>query len=152
MAFDDNGVQVPYEAPTGPKEYDKFYIKRQIKFVPVPVSEDSDDYVLEMKVIDEKEDIAELINSQAPDVGLEAMLDRFAKTGDPSVLPQPMKASDDIVDFTNLPQDDAEYFEYIHNLAAKFEALPIELRQDMSLSDFIKNISNKQDNLQLAYY
>lgn len=136
--------KVDYITPVGIKEYDQFYIKRQIKFVPLPVQEGSDDYILSMKVVENKEDIKLLINSQADGVGLQAMIDKFEKTGDPSVLPQPITATDQIVDFTKLPQDNAEYFEYIHGLAAKFEDLPIELRKDMTLTDFIKNITNKQ--------
>ena len=148
--FGNDGVLVDYVAPTGPKEYDQYYIKRQIKFVPVPVAEGSDDYVLEMKVIDDLQSIDEVINSQAGDVGLQAMLDRFEKTGDPSVLPQPVKATDEVVDFTKLPQDNAEYFEYIHGLAGAFEKLPIELRKDMTPTDFIKNITQKQVDDYLA--
>lgn len=136
--------QVDYVTPVGINEYDKFYVKRKIKFVPVPVQEGSDDYVLEMKVIDDKEDIVQVINSQAAGVGLQAMIDKFERTGDPSVLPQPVNPTDDVVDFTKLPEDNAEYFDYIHGLAAKFEELPIELRKDMTASDFIRNITNKQ--------
>lgn len=136
--------QVDYVTPVGIKEYDKYYIKRQIKFVPVPVQEGVDDYVLDMRVIDEKEDIAQLINSQADGVGLQAMIDKFERTGDPSVLPQPVNATDDVVDFTKLPQDNAEYFEYIHALAEKYESLPIELRKDMTAEDFVRNVTNKQ--------
>lgn len=137
-------IQVDYVAPSGPKVYDKYYIKRQVKFVPVPVSDGSEDYVLEMKVIEDKEDIKELINSQADNVGLEAMLEKFNRTGDPSVLPQPVQATDDIVDFTKLPQDNAEYFEYIHGLAAAYENLPIELRKDMTAEEFVKQVTQKQ--------
>ena len=136
--------QVDYITPVGIKEYDKYYIKRQIKFVPIPVSEGSDDYVLEMRIIDDKEDIYQLINSQASGVGLQAMLEKFERTGDLSVLPQPVQATDDIVDFTQLPQDNAEYFEYIHSLANKFKSLPVELRGDMTVEDFVKNITQKQ--------
>lgn len=142
--------QVDYISPVITKEYDKYYIKRTIKFVPVPISEGSEDYILEMKVIDDKEDIAYVINSQAINVGLEAMLDRFDKTKDPSVLPQPVNATDEIVDFTKLPQDNAEYFEYIHGLAAAFEKLPIELRKDMTAEDFVRNITQKQVDDYLA--
>lgn len=128
----------------GQSDFDEFYIKRKIKFVPVPVQEGSDDYVLELKVIDDKEDIRQVINSQADGVGLQAMIDKFEKTGDPSVLPQPMNPSDDIVDFTKMPQDDAEYFDYIHSLAEQFEKLPIELRKDMDAKTFIQNVTQKQ--------
>ena len=137
-------VQVDYIPPIGITEWDKYYIKRQIKFVPKPVSDGSEDYVLEMKVIDDLEDIAESINSAADGVGLDAMLYKFDQTGDPSVLPQPVKATDEIVDFTKLPQDNAEYFEYIHSLADKFKNIPVELRGDMTVEDFVRNITQKQ--------
>lgn len=133
-----------YISPAGITEFDKFYNKRVIKQVPVPVSEGSDDYVLQLKVIDDKEDIAQLINSQADGVGLDAMLEKFSRTGDPSVLPQPVQATDEVMDFTKLPQDNAEYFEYIHGLAAAFEKLPIELRQDMTAEEFVKQVTQKQ--------
>ena len=136
--------QVDYEAPTGPKQYDQYYIKRQVKLVPVPVSEGSEDYVLEVKVIDNLEDIRQVIESQAEGVGLQAMLDKFNRTGDPSVLPQPVNPTDEVMDFTKLPQDNAEYFEYIHGLAAAYENLPIELRKDMTAEEFVKQVTQKQ--------
>ena len=145
QVFDKNGVQVPYVSP-GVKEFDKYYVDYNVKQIPVPVAEGSDDYVLVMKVVEDKKDIKEIIQSQAGDVGLEAMLAKYERTGDPSVLPGPVEAGDGIVDFTQLPQDDAEYFEYIHGLAAAYEKLPIELRKDMSMEDFIKNITDKQVN------
>lgn len=137
-------VKVDYIAPTGVKEFDKYYIKRVVKQVPVPVQEGSDDYVLDLKVIDDKVDIEATINSQADDVGLEAMMAKFERTGDPSVLPQPVQATDEIMDLTQLPQDNAEYFDYIHNLAAAYENLPIELRKDMTAEEFVKQITQKQ--------
>ena len=142
--------QVDYVTPVLDKEYDKYYIKRQIKYVPVPVAANSDDYVLEMKIIDDKEDIYQVINSQADGVGLQAMIDKFERTGDPSVLPQPVKATDEVVDFTKLPQDNAEYFDYIHSLYAKYQDLPIELRKDMTADEFVKNVTDKQVNDYLA--
>ena len=136
--------QVDYISPVGITEFDKYYIKRVVKQVPVPVSEGSEDFVLQLKVIDDKEDIIQLINSQADGVGLEAMLEKFNRTGDPSVLPQPVQATDDIMDFTKLPQDNAEYFEYIHGLASAYEQLPIELRKDMTAEEFVKQVTQKQ--------
>lgn len=145
-AFDKKtGEQIDYISP-GQDNFDKYYIKRVVKYVPVPLFEGSDDYVLDMKVIEDKVDIVETINSQANDVGLKAMLERFEKTGDPSCLPSPVNATDDILDLTKLPQDNAEYFEYIHGLADKYKSLPVELRQDMTLDEFVKKITDKQVN------
>lgn len=135
--------QVDYITP-GLKDFDEYYIKRKIRQVPVPVDDNETGYVLELKVIDDKEDIKQVINSQADSVGLEAMLAKYERTGDPSVLPQPVNATDQIQDFTKLPQDNAEYFEYIHALAAKFESLPLELRKDMTINDFMKQLTDKQ--------
>ena len=134
----------------GIKEFDKYYIDYNVKFVPKLLDGTEDDYILEMKVIESKRDIAEVINSQANDVGLKAMLERFEKTGDPSVLPTGINATDDILDLTKIPQDGAEYFEYIHGLVDKFKSLPDDLRKDMTLEEFVKNVGQQQVDAYLS--
>jgi len=133
----------PYISPAVEK-FDKYYIDYNIKFVPKLLEGTDDDYILEMKVIESVRDIVEVINSQADDVGLKAMLERFEKTGDPSVLPSGVNATDQILDLTQIPQDGAEYFEYIHGLVDKFKSLPEDLRKDMTLDEFVKNVSQQQ--------
>lgn len=145
QSFDKNGVAVSYVSPVGIKEYDKYYINYIVKQVPVPLGE-SDDYVLEMRVIEDKQSIKAIIDSQVGDVGLEAMLEKFNRTGDPSVLPSPVQATEQVQDFTKVPQDSAEYFSYVHGLAAAFESLPIELRKDLTMEAFIKQVTDKQVN------
>lgn len=125
----------------GLDNFDKYYLDYEIKDVVKPL-EGTDDFIIEKKIIVSKRDIVEYINSQADDVGLDAMLRRFNQTGDSSCLPQPVQASDEILDLTKLPQDNAEYFAYIHKLADDYEKLPLELRKDMSMDEFVKRISN----------
>lgn len=126
--------------------YDEYYYDYELVEVPVPVPGSEDEYTLVPKIKESKRSIREVIDSQADDVGLDNIMRKFALTGDQSVLPSPVQATDEILDLTRLPQDGAEYFTYIHALAAQYEALPIELRQDMTMDEFIKNVTQDQVN------
>lgn len=139
---DKDGVvkEVPYVTP-GQDNFEKYYIDREIvEKVRLLEGGTDEDFVIDLVVKETKRDVFETINSQADDVGLDNALRKFAMTGDPSVLPQEVKATDDILDLTALPQDDAEYFEYIHGLAAKFYALPADLRKDLTMQEFIEGV------------
>lgn len=116
--------------------YDKYYINTECVMVPKPVEGSDEDYILVPKLKESKVDIQELLDSQSDDVGLQAALDRFARTGDPSVLPSPVQASDDILDLTLLPEDSADYFNYIHSLAKSFESIPVQIRGDLDINEF----------------
>lgn len=140
--------EVPHIA-AGTGNFDEYYIDRELVEVPKPVEGSVDDYILVPKLKESKRSIREVINSQADDVGLDNMIRKYELTGDPSVLPSGIAASDEVLDLTKLPQDNAEYMAYIHNLSAAYEALPIELRKDMSMEEFIKNITPEQVNAYL---
>lgn len=140
--------QVPHEA-TASGPFDEYYIDRELIEVPKPVEGSEDDYVLVPKVKESKRSIREVINSQADDVGLDNMIRKYELTGDPSVLPTAVAASDEVLDLTKLPQDNAEYMAYIHNLNAAYEALPIELRKDMTIEEFLRNVTPEQVNAYL---
>ena len=95
---DKNGVlkQVDRIVP-GKKDFDKFYISYKIKEFFKPIDGDPDGACTRTeKVIVDKQDIAQLINSQNDDVGLDNMLKKFDMTGDLSALPDPVEATDEV--------------------------------------------------------
>lgn len=128
----------------GKKDFDKYYIDYKVKKIvkPLPGGKE-DDYILESKVVEVRKDIRQLIQSQSDEVGLDNMLKKFAMSGDLSTLP-PQMNNGEIQDITNLPQDNAEYFVYIHKLAAEYESLPADLRKDMTLDQFVKSMTDDQ--------
>lgn len=139
-----------YIAP-GQNNFEEYYIDRELIYVPQPVEGSDEEYILIPKIKETKRSIKEVIDSQADDVGLDNALRKFALTGDPSVLPGPVQANDNILDLTSLPEDSADYFKYIHGLASSFEALPVELRKDLTMEEFTKKVINGEINVD-AYF
>lgn len=151
LVCDKNGVlkKTDYISP-GQSGWDEFYIDREIIDKVVPVEGTDNEYIIVPEVKETKRSIKETIESQASDVGLDNILRKFALSGDKSILPQPCTFTDEVLDLTKLPQDNAEYFEYIHAIYEKYQSLPVELRKDLSISDFVQQVSQADIDSYLA--
>lgn len=122
---------------------EEFYFDLNLKLIPKKVEGSDEDYIIIPKVTYSKRSIKETIDSQADGVGLEAMLRKFAITNDPADLPKGMEEGA-FFDCTKVPSDDAEYFQYIRKLQADYEALPIALRKDMTMEEFVSKVTNQE--------
>ena len=89
----------------GQDNWDQDYITYEVKDVVKKTGEGEEDYVIIHKIIEHRDNIAETINSQADDVGIQAMLKRFALTQDPSVFPEPLPKDGVLNDVSGVPDN-----------------------------------------------
>lgn len=130
----------------GRSDFDKYYDDVTIHDVVKKTGEGETDYIVEVKEVHEKRDIAQTINSQNGEVGIDAYLRRLQLEG--AELGK-VNVSDQVVDLSNAPEDLAEAI--VRSEAAKeaYSKLDPELTQNMAIEDFLKSIN--QEKLD-AYY
>lgn len=122
----------------GQKDFDKYYIDRQVKQVVKKTGEGEDDFILVDKIIESKRDIQETIQSQVGDVGIEAYMKPYIMSGEE--VPE-VKVTDDIQDFTEMPDTLADAILLGESSRKKFEALPKELKGKMTYEEFMTNFT-----------
>lgn len=124
----------------GRKDFDKYYIDREIKQVVKKTGEGEEDYILIDKVIETKRDIDKVINAQASDVGIEAYLKNYEVTGEamPDVV-----VSEDVQDFTNMPGSLAEAALLGEKSRKLFASLPADLKGKMTYEEFVTSFTNE---------
>lgn len=122
----------------GKKDFDKYYIDRVVKQVVKKTGEGEDDYILVDKVIESKRDIQAVIQAQVPDVGIEAYMKPYLMAGEE--IPD-VSVTDDIQDFTAMPDNLADAIMLGEESRKKFDALPSDLKGKMSYEEFMTNFS-----------
>lgn len=124
---------------------DKYYISRQLVDVAKKFGEGEEDFVIVKKVIEKKQDIKEIIDSQADDVGLNNILKKFAITGDPGVLPESVNTSGtEVVDYSSMPQDLIEAGQYFEAKKKEFDALPDDLKKGRNFTEFMATFNQAE--------
>ena len=131
----------------GEKDFDKYYIDRVVKQVVKKTGEGEDDFILVNKVIETKRDIAKEIHAQAGDAGIEAYMRQYEIMGEP--IPD-VKVSDDIQDFTGMPETLADAVLLGENSRKMFASLPKDLVGKMSYEEFISNFSQENFDAYIA--
>lgn len=124
----------------GQKDFDKYYIDREIKQVVRKTGEGEDDYIIVNKVIETKRDIDKVIQAQAADVGIEAFMRNYEVTGES--MPD-VKVGDDVQDFTDMPDSLADAVLLGEKSRKLFDSLPKELRGKMGYEEFISSFTNE---------
>lgn len=124
----------------GQGNFDKYYIDRTVKQVVKKTGEGEDDYILVDKVIETKRDIDKVIQAQASDVGIEAYLKNYQIQGEevPDVV-----VTDDIQDFTEMPESLADAVLFGERSRKLFDSLPKELKGKMGYEEFISSFTNE---------
>lgn len=125
----------------GRKDFDKYYIDREVKQVVKKVGDGEEDYILVDKVIEKKRDIAKEIHAQAGDAGIEAYIKQFEVVGEE--MPD-VRVSDEVVDFTNMPSSLADAVLLGENSRKLFNSLPKELVEKMTYEEFIKGMTQEK--------
>lgn len=125
---------------TAQKDFDKYYVERTIKQVVKKTGDGEDDFIIIEKEIENKKDIAEVINAQAGDAGIEAYLKPYLMTGEQ--LPA-VQVSDDVQDFSNMPDNLADAIAVGDAAKKAFSKLDSKLTKGMSYEDFITSITQK---------
>lgn len=104
----------------------------------IKTGEGEEDYVLQKKVVPySKENRKEVIESYRNDVGILNILKKVALTGDNTLLDQRHNAIG--IDCTNLPANYMEAFEALENGLVSFKDLPDDIKNKMSVDEFVKN-------------
>ena len=128
----------------GQKDFDTDYVSIEVKKVARKVGPSDTDYVLEDTYIEHRENIAELINSQAGDSGIDAYLKPFKDLGEP--LPN-VQVGDEISDFTNMPEDLEGAADLGKNLVKTFADLDPELKGGAKTpEEFLANFTKEKFN------
>lgn len=107
--------------------YDEFYVHKEVKEYCEKTGEGKYDFIIKKEVVETKEPIKEVINSQADQVGIEAYMRQCIAEG---MNPEEMTAEvkDAINDFTYAPETLADALSLNDIAKKKFEALPEDLR------------------------
>lgn len=124
----------------GRKDFDKYYIDREIKQVVKKTGEGEEDFIIVNKVIETKRDIDKYINAQASDVGIEAYLRNYEVTGEP--MPD-VKVGEEVQDFTNMPGSLAEAALLGEKSRKLFDSLPSDLKGKMNYEEFMTSFTNE---------
>lgn len=132
---------------SGQDDFDKYYIDQVVKQVVKKVGDGEDDFILVDKVIETKRDIQKEIHAQAGDVGIEAYVRQFELAGE---TVSDVVLSDDVQDFTNMPDNLADAVLLGENSRKMFASLPKELVGKMSYEEFIANFTQEKFDAYVA--
>lgn len=133
-----------FEGQTG---FDKYYIDRVVKQVVKKTGEGEDDFILVDKVIETKRDIDEVIHAQAGDAGIEAYIRQYEMIGES--IPD-VEVTDDVADFTEMPDNLADAILLGENSRKLFASLPKDLVGKMNYEEFISNFTQEKFDAYMA--
>lgn len=133
------------QSAVGETNWDTDYIDYEIKQKVVKTGEGDYDFVVVDEVIEHKRSIDASIQAYANEVGVEAMLNRVALTGDESIL-ETLKAGNEgrVDDFTNFPGDLMEYQHRMVSAEEVFNSLDPKLTQGRTFAEFCEGISKEE--------
>lgn len=127
----------------GQKDFDKYYIHTVIKQVVKKVGLGEEDYVLVDKKQITKDDIAQTINSQNDEAGIDAYLKNLVLQGEEL---QNTSVSKNVNDFSKAPEDLAAACDLGHKMVKAFNSLPKELKKDLSIEEFLNGMTQEAFN------
>lgn len=129
----------------GTKNFDKFYINYDIKKVVKKIGDAETDYVIQSKIIEKKDSVYELINSQAAEVGVYNILKKVAMTGDDSIYDEyKAPTGETITDITKVPENVADMFEASNVMLKAFASLPGDLVKGRNFAQFCETITQAE--------
>lgn len=127
----------------GRNDFDKYYVDVVVKQVVKKTGDGEDDYILVDKVIETKRDIAKEIHAQSGDAGIDAYLKSFEITGQ-SPIESFRGVSDEVVDYTQMPDNLADAQMLAKNSGDLFAGLPKELVGKMTYEQFISSFTQEK--------
>ena len=138
-------VRKTYE---GQKDFDQTYKEVTIKQRVKKIGDGENDFVIE-EYEDVKEiPIREVIDAQVDQVGIEAFMRPYQMAG----LDLPgVEVSDNVDDFSQMPEDPADIIKVGDEMMKKFNSLPEDLRGDAKTpEEFFKSFSQEKFDAWLA--
>lgn len=132
------------------RQFDTEYVTPRIKDVVQKTGEGEEDFVVVQKITYEKTPIAEVLARDHGTTSIQAVIDRFALTGDASVLPSAMPKDGVTNDVTGCPEDLLEADIMAKRAVAAFDSLPDDLKKGRSFGDFCATFTQDEYAIWLA--
>lgn len=125
-------------------DFDEDYIELEHKDVVKKTGDGEDDYVLVTKHIPHRTPIAEVVARDSGTCSIRAIMDQVLRTNDQSLLPTPMPKDGVTNDITGVPDNLLDLDNLNKDMAAKYEALPDELKKGRSFAEFCELITQDE--------
>ena len=123
-------------------DFEQDYVSMKLVDVAKKVGEGDEDYIIEKKVIYEKEPIQEVVNADADSVGVYNIIKMVTKTGDLSLLPR--DTGNPLVDTTQAPENLMELKEMGVKAEKAFKKLPQDLVKGLDMKSFVETMTQDQ--------
>lgn len=140
MASNCRGCWTPVKSPKGVKDFEKYYITKEVKKVVKKVGEGEEDFVVVDKIIEHKDLIKGVIDSHASEVGVYNLIERVIRTGDASLLDAAGVKTDvdGVIDITKAPTEMADVLHFAELMNNAYNSLPEEVKKGRTLQEFAK--------------
>lgn len=126
------------------KVWDQDYITYELKDYVVKSGEGDEDFVVKTKVIEHRDNIAEVIAKDADSVGVANLIERVLRTGDESLLPPPLGNEGRLDDGTLAPDNLLDAVNMAEEAYKTYESLPEELRKGRDLEQFANSFTAQE--------
>lgn len=124
--------------------WDTDYISLEFKDIVKKTGEGDEDYVLVTKTIINKEPIDEVVARDSGTCSVRDIMEKVIRTGDQSLIPAGMPKDGITNDYTHVPDNLLDLDNLNKEMAAKFEALPDELKKGRSFAEFCELINQDE--------
>lgn len=128
----------------GQDNFDTEYVDIELKDVVKKTGEGEDDFVIITKEILHRTPIDEVVSRDSGTCSIRAIMDQVLRTGDTSLIPVGMPKDGVINDVTGVPDNLLDLDNLNKEMAAKFEALPDELKKGRSFAEFCELINQDE--------
>lgn len=137
--FSNNGVKW-----SGQTDFDTDYISISIVDVVKKTGEGENDFIIEKKVVEEREPIADVVARDADQVGVYNIIKQVMRTGDTSLLP--MDDGKCHVDLVDAPETLMEVKAMGQEASDKFGQLDPSLVKGRTLAEFVQSLTESEFN------
>lgn len=125
-------------------DWDSEYLEVENKDVVKKTGDGEDDFVIVTKHIIHKTPVKEVVGRDSGTCSIKAIMDQVLRTGDQSLYPNPMPKDGITNDYTGVPDNLLDLDNLNKEMAAKFEALPDELKKGRSFAEFCELINQDE--------
>ena len=125
-------------------KFDSEYIDIELKDVVKKTGEGEDDFVIVTKEILHRTPIDEVVSRDSGTCSIQAIMAQVLRTGDQSLIPAGMPKDGVVNDITGVPDNLLDLDNLNKEMAAKFDALPEELKKGRSFAEFCELINQDE--------
>lgn len=124
--------------------WDEDYITYELKDTVVKTGEGEEDFVIQTKIIEHRDNIAEVIAKDADSVGVANLIQRVLRTGDESLMPPPLGTDGRLDDGTRCPDNLLDAVNMAEDAYKVYESLPEEIRKGRDLEQFANSFTAQE--------